>query len=254
MIYLYFIFAVSLLSLAVAGLLARKVFRADTGNKEMRDISEAIKEGAEAFLRRQNRTIALMSLVLVTILFLFYQYSESPNIRELGQGIALKVAAAFLVGAICSMLSGFIGMYTSIRANLRTAVAATRSLDGALRMALHGGAVSGLSVVALSLLGVGGIFYLFGGAFFNIRLLGALLLQFKLLSAMRFFRFAKFRSRNIVHIGQTLCAGQFALRPGRLTLRIFDLRGDLLSLGLRLFLGQLQGILGGIGFALRLGH
>src|SRR5207253_1932909 len=76
---------------------------------------------------------------------------------------ALKTVISFLVGAVCSGLAGYTGMYCSIRANIRTASAARTSLNKALQMALRGGAVTGLVVVALSLLGVGALFLFFGG-------------------------------------------------------------------------------------------
>ncbi|MGI8785608.1 MAG: sodium-translocating pyrophosphatase [Acidobacteriota bacterium] len=157
------IFGISVLALAVAAMLARTVLAADTGNAQMKEVADAIREGAQAFVKRQYTTIGLLSLGVGLILYLFYQFSSSPNIRDLGEGIALKVAIAFLIGAACSTASGLIGMYISVRANLRTAAAATHSLNGALRMALFGGAVSGLTVVAMSLVGVGGLFYLYGG-------------------------------------------------------------------------------------------
>jgi K(+)-stimulated pyrophosphate-energized sodium pump len=81
----------------------------------------------------------------------------------MGSGTAWKVTISFVTGALCSAIAGYIGMFVSIRANLRTAAAAMTSLDKALRIALRGGAVSGLAVVSMSLLGVGGLFYFFGG-------------------------------------------------------------------------------------------
>ncbi len=157
------VFGISLISLAYAGWLAREVLQSDTGTPAMKEIAAAIKEGAEAFVKRQYRTIAMLSVVLTVVIYLFYALSSSPNIRDLGPDIALKVAAAFVIGAACSAISGYVGMFVSIRANLRTAAAATSSLDRAMRIALRGGAVSGLTVVAMSLLGVGGLFYFYGG-------------------------------------------------------------------------------------------
>jgi len=157
------IFVISIIALVFAAFLAANVLKRDTGTPAMQEIAAAIKEGAEAFVRRQYTTIGILSIVLAVIIFLFYHYSSSPNIRDLGPGIAMKVTIAFLVGAACSALSGFVGMFVSIRANIRTAAAATTSLDQALRTALYGGAVSGLTVVSLSLLGVGGLFWLYGG-------------------------------------------------------------------------------------------
>ena len=149
--------AVGLLALIAAGLLVRSVLAADTGTAEMRVISDAIREGAEAFLRRQYRTIALIAVVLAVIVFGGYELS--PRTAP----YALKTVIAFLVGAVCSGLAGFTGMYCSIRANIRTAAAARTSLNNALQMALRGGAVTGLVVIALSLIGVGMLFLAFGG-------------------------------------------------------------------------------------------
>src|SRR5881296_2389439 len=158
------VLTISVLSLVVAGFLARHVLAADTGKPEMRAISDAIREGAEAFLRRQYRTIALLSVVAGVVIFAFYFVNRDvKNIAEMGSGTAVKVTLSFVVGALCSAIAGYIGMFVSIRANVRSAAAAMTSLNKALQIALRGGAVSGLSVVAMSLLGVGGLFYLFGG-------------------------------------------------------------------------------------------
>jgi len=158
------VIGISLLSLGVAWLLAREVLSADTGTPEMRVISDAIREGAEAFLSRQYRTIGLLSVVAAVAIFAFYFLNRHvPNIEEMGEGTFKKVTISFLIGALCSAIAGYIGMFVSIRANIRTAAAARTSLNRALQIALRGGAVSGLSVVSMSLLGVGGLFWLFGG-------------------------------------------------------------------------------------------
>jgi len=158
------VLGISVLSLFVAFLLARQVLAADTGKPEMQEIANAIREGAEAFLSRQYRTIGVLAVVAAAMIFGFYFVNRNvPNIAEMGQGVAWKVTVSFLTGALCSAIAGFIGMFVSIRANIRTATAALTSLNKALQLALRGGAVSGLSVVSMSLLGVGGLFYLFGG-------------------------------------------------------------------------------------------
>src|SRR5947209_10533194 len=150
--FLRIILAISVSSLVVAALLARQVLRADTGTPRMQEISNAIKEGAEVFLRRQYKTIYLISGVVALVLLLLYLKSDFT--------LAWKITVGFLTGAVCSGLAGFIGMFVSIRANIRTANAAQTSLNRALKLALRGGAVSGLSVVAMSLLGVGGLFFI----------------------------------------------------------------------------------------------
>jgi K(+)-stimulated pyrophosphate-energized sodium pump len=158
------VLGISLAALGVAAFLARQVLAADTGKPEMRAISEAIRVGAEAFLRRQYRTIGWLSLVAAAVIFGFYWFNRDvKNIAEMGTGTAWRITISFLVGALCSAIAGYIGMFVSIRANIRTATAAMTSLNRALQIALRGGAVSGLSVVAMSLLGVGGLFWMFGG-------------------------------------------------------------------------------------------
>ncbi len=121
----------------------------------MQVISNAIKEGAEAFLRRQYKTIYTISAVVAAIIYLLFLRTDST--------LAWKTTVGFLVGAVCSGVAGFVGMFVSIRANIRTASAARTSLNRALQLALRGGAVSGLTVVAMSLLGVGLLFYFYGG-------------------------------------------------------------------------------------------
>ena len=154
--WVWFVMLVSAGSLLMAVLFTRQVLGADTGTAAMQEIAAAIKEGAEAFLRRQYSTIYMLSLALAAVIFFFYLSSK-------GMTLAWKTTVAFAVGAICSGIAGFSGMFVSIRANLRAASAARSSLARALQLALRGGAVTGLSVVAMSLLGVGVLFLAFGG-------------------------------------------------------------------------------------------
>lgn len=155
--FLWIAIAVGLLALVFAFVLARAVIASDAGTPDMQVISNAIREGAEAFLKRQYQTIGIIALVLAVVLFAGYHVS--PRTAP----YAIKTVISFLVGAICSGLAGFTGMYCSIRANIRAASAARSSLDRALKTALRGGAVTGLVVVALSLLGVASLFLVFGG-------------------------------------------------------------------------------------------
>jgi K(+)-stimulated pyrophosphate-energized sodium pump len=158
-----FVLGVSLLSLVVAILIARWVLAKDTGTPAMRTISDAIKEGAEAFLHRQYRTIGWLAIALAVVIFILYAFVRQLNTEEqrlhLTQMVlALSTVISFMLGALCSGIAGYVGMWVSIRANIRTASAARTSLNDALRIALRGGAVSGIFVVAMSLLGVGGLF------------------------------------------------------------------------------------------------
>jgi K(+)-stimulated pyrophosphate-energized sodium pump len=147
---------VSVVALVFAGYLAKYVLRQGTGTIEMQEIATAIREGAEAFLKRQYRTIGVMTLGLAVLMFILYGFLKDWD-------TSVKMTSAFVLGAVCSALSGYIGMYISIRANVRTAHAARTTISQALVIALRGGAVSGITVVALSLLGVGGLYYLYGG-------------------------------------------------------------------------------------------
>jgi K(+)-stimulated pyrophosphate-energized sodium pump len=150
-------------SLFVAWWLARWVLKKDTGTAAMQQISNAIKEGAEAFLRRQNRTIAMLALLLAVLIFLLYGFVRSHQSFDpvpSALRLAFWTTLSFVLGASCSVFAGYVGMWISIRSNIRTASAARASLNDALRIALRGGAVSGLLVVSMSLLGVGGLYWL----------------------------------------------------------------------------------------------
>src|SRR5438093_1414288 len=151
---------ISVLSLAFAVYRAREVPAADEGTPQMQEIAGAIKEGAEAFLRRQNATIFGIGLGVAALIFVLYAFVRPPNPNDPASPFNMAVATtlAFCFGALCSGVSGYVGMFVSIRANLRTASAVRSSLNRALQLALRGGAVSGLFVVAMSLLGVGGHF------------------------------------------------------------------------------------------------
>jgi K(+)-stimulated pyrophosphate-energized sodium pump len=145
--------------------LARDVLARDTGTKEMEDVAGTIFEGAVAFIRRQYTTIAVFGLIGAVVIGVVITLVETPEVADVpklaGPPIGLMTAFAFLVGAACSMASGIIGMYISVKSNVRTASAARRSLVEAVQVAMRGGAVSGFLVVALSLLGVWGIFTLY---------------------------------------------------------------------------------------------
>jgi K(+)-stimulated pyrophosphate-energized sodium pump len=151
------VLAISLLSLAFAGYLAKYVLSSDMGTSAMQEISNAIKEGAEAFLKRQYSTIIMMSIVVAALMFLIYWLIAGDL------NTAWRTSVAFLFGAGCSAMAGYIGMWISIRSNIRTASAVRSSLDRALRISFRGGAVSGITIVAMSLLGVGILFVLYGG-------------------------------------------------------------------------------------------
>src|ERR1700722_822836 len=155
------IVGLSALALVFALWLSRWVLARPRGKPEMQRISDAIQQGAEAFLARQYRTITMLSIVVAAVIYLGYGYLRTPNPSDPvsdPRSLALYVTASFVLGALSSGIAGYVGMWVSIRANIRVASAALSSLNDALQAALRGGAVAGLFVVAMSLLGVGGLF------------------------------------------------------------------------------------------------
>ena len=137
-----------LLALVYGGYTASQVMAADAGSQRMQEISAAVREGAQAYLKRQYMTIGAVGIVVF-----------------IGLGLLLSwdVAIGFLIGAVLSGSAGFIGMNVSVRANVRTAQAATQSLGGGLDIAFKSGAVTGMLVAGLALLGVAGYYWVLTG-------------------------------------------------------------------------------------------
>jgi len=160
---LFIVLGASVGALIFAVGLARWVLARDRGTRDMQVISDAIQQGAEAFLARQYKTITALALVVAVLIYVGYSQfrvtTAGDPVADAGL-LALYVTGSFLLGALSSGIAGYIGMWVSIRSNIRTAAAATSSLNAALQAALRGGAVSGFFTVAMSLLGVGGLFAL----------------------------------------------------------------------------------------------
>ena len=146
--------------------LIRSVLKRDAGTPKMKEIGDMIFEGAWAFLKRQYTTIGLLSLIVAIIIGVLVAFLGGERGIEgmTAFGIGWRTSVAFLVGAFCSSISGFIGMYIAVKSNVRCAAAAQKNLTQAVDVALKGGAVSGFLITALSLIGVMAIFFAFGGA------------------------------------------------------------------------------------------
>src|SRR5438128_7170663 len=144
-----------LAGLGFAGLLTRDILRRETGSDRMREIATAIQQGARAFLRRQYKAIALIASTLAILFAVAIGAQKGPL-------LGFETAGAFALGAAFSALSGYIGMHIAIRSNLRSAAGSLKSFNDALVIALRGGAVSGLSIVSMSLAGVALLYYGYG--------------------------------------------------------------------------------------------
>lgn len=137
-----------LIGLAFAAYLVIYLLRLDAGSERMKAIASAIQEGAMAYLNRQYRTVAVIAVVLTVLI---------------AAAIGIPAATGFVLGAIMSAAAGYLGMNISVRSNVRCANAAKDGMQRALDVAFKGGAVTGISVASLALLGVSGLFLAFGG-------------------------------------------------------------------------------------------
>ena len=142
-----------LIAVAYGIITSAQVLRAPPGTEKMQDIAAAIQEGAKAYLGRQYRTIAIVGVIVLALVWVFLDGMRTPI-----------SAVSFALGAVLSGVAGYVGMNISVRANVRTAEAARTSLQGGLTMAFRSGAVTGLLVAGLGLLAISGTFWYLAGA------------------------------------------------------------------------------------------
>ena len=147
-------FVISILSLGFVVYLVVWVKKQAMGTEKMQEIFEAIKKGANAFLKRQYKTIGIMTVILAVIFLIIY--SITGNWRY-----GFQLSLSFIFGAFCSALSGIIGMWISVRSNIRTAAAAQNSFSKALTIAFRAGAVSGITIVVMSLIGISSLYFIY---------------------------------------------------------------------------------------------
>ncbi len=146
---IWIVLGVAVIALVYAMILAGFVSRKEVGTERMREVATSIREGAMAFIKREYKVLSIF-VVVVAVIFVI-----------VNEGAVRLISLAFVAGAFCSSLAGFIGMRVATKANVRTANAARTSLNKALAIAFNGGAVMGLSVVGLGVLGLGSLFLVF---------------------------------------------------------------------------------------------
>jgi K(+)-stimulated pyrophosphate-energized sodium pump len=156
----YFSMGCAVLAIVYGFLTRNWILAQNAGSDRMQEIAKAIQEGAKAYMDRQYKTITITAVILAVLLFFAFSQIKSDNMY------GAYISGGFLLGAFLSGLAGYIGMFVSVNANVRTAEAARSGMNKALDIAFRGGAVTGMLVVGLALLGVAGFYLMAGPEYF----------------------------------------------------------------------------------------
>jgi len=136
-----------IISILAALYLFSNLVKQDEGTQKMIEIADAIREGSNAYLKRQNQTLSVFVLIMAVLLWIL---------------LGFQIAIAYILGAVCTALASFLGMAAAVRANVISANAARKSLDDSFKAAFYGGAIMGLSIVGMALLGISILYFIFG--------------------------------------------------------------------------------------------
>lgn len=153
---IFIVLGIGAFTFVVAGILANYIFKQDEGTAKMKEVASYIREGANAYMKRQTQTIGMYAIAVAIILFIIMQFFDSSK--------STTTAVSFLIGATLSAVAGILAMVMAVSTNSRTAAGAKKSLSKAFDVAFKGGAVAGLLLVSMSLLGVTITFLIFGAS------------------------------------------------------------------------------------------
>jgi len=152
MFLLYSPIIISLFAIVFVFFLIKKINKMPVAKGKAIDITKAVQEGAMSYLKRQYKTIGIVAILLFFVIWLFFGF-------QMGFGAGFAMAFCFLIGAVLSGLSGFVGMLISTQANTRVAESAKKGMETALDVSFKGGLVTGLLVVSFGLLAVSGVYF-----------------------------------------------------------------------------------------------
>ena len=154
---LYLIIGAGIIAVLYGIITRAGLMKASTGNERMNEIAGAIQEGAKAYLSKQYKTIAIVGVLVTILLFIFFRNAIAP--------------IGFIIGAVLSGAAGYVGMLVSVQANVRTTEASRKSLGAGLDIAFKSGAITGMLVAGLALLGLAGYYLILTGPMGHLSLI-----------------------------------------------------------------------------------